>query len=62
MRFAPKPDKGVQALRDGAIDPEVGVLGDTGPEVRVQALFKDRFIGVVREEYELTSGAVTPDR
>ena len=37
LRFAPKPDKGVQALRDGAIDLEIGVLGDTGLEVKVQA-------------------------
>ncbi|XXX39177.1 LysR family transcriptional regulator [Sorangium sp. So ce117] len=27
LRFAPKPDKNVQALRDGAIDLEIGVLG-----------------------------------
>lgn len=62
LRFTPKPDKGVQALRDGTIDLEIGVLGDTGPEVKVQALFQDRFVGVVREGHELTSGAVTPDR
>lgn len=62
LRFAPKPDKGVQALRDGTIDLEIGVLGDTGPEVKVQALFQDRFVGVVREGHELASAAVTPDR
>jgi DNA-binding transcriptional LysR family regulator len=62
LRFAPKPDKGVQALRDGAIDLEIGVLGDTGPEVKVQALFQDRFVGVVRQGHALVSGPVTPER
>lgn len=61
LRFAPKPDKGVQALRDGAIDLEIGVLGDTGPEVKVQALFQDRFVGVVRQGHALASGVVTPE-
>ena len=62
LRFAPKPDKGVQALRDGAIDLEIGVLGDTGPEVKVQALFQDRFVGVVRQGHALASSVVTPER
>ena len=48
LRFAPKPDKDVRALREGLVDLEVGVLGEAGPEVRVQALFRDRFVGVVR--------------
>ena len=62
LRFAPKPDKGVQALRDGAIDLEIGVLGETGPEVKIQALFQDRFIGVVRQDHALLSDPVTPER
>jgi len=47
LRFAPKPDKDVRPLREGLIDLEIGVLGETGPEVRVQALFHDRFVAVV---------------
>jgi hypothetical protein len=39
LRFAPKPDKNVRALREGLVDLEIGVLGETGPELRVQALF-----------------------
>lgn len=62
LRFAPKPDKGVQALRDGTIDLEVGVLGQAGPELKVQALFQDRFVGVVREGHGLATGTVTPGR
>ena len=33
-----------------------------GPEVRVQALFRDRFIGVVRAGHPLSKGKVTPAR
>lgn len=62
LRFAPKPDKGVQSLRDGLIDLEIGVLGDTGPEIMIQSLFQDRFVGVVRQGHPLASGAVTASR
>jgi len=62
LRFAPKPDKNIVALRDGPVDIEVGVVGDTGPELRIQALFRDRFIGVVRVGHALTNDAITPER
>ena len=53
LRFAPKPDKDVRALREGLVDLEVDVLGEAVPEVRVQALFRDRFVGVVRVGHPL---------
>ena len=59
IRFAPKPDKDVRPLRDGQVDLEIGVLGDTGPEVKIQTLFQDRFVGVVRLGHPLASGDVT---
>lgn len=62
LRFAPKPGKDVRALREGMIDLEIGVLGATGPEVRIQTLFKDRFVGVVHEGHALSTGRVTPQR
>jgi DNA-binding transcriptional LysR family regulator len=63
LRFAPKPDKDVRPLREGLVDLEVGVLGNTGPEVRVQALFRDRFVGAVREGHPLLAGEkITPKR
>lgn len=34
----------------------------TGPEVRAQALFRDRFIGVVRMGHALSQGEITPSR
>ncbi len=37
------------ALREGQVDLETGVVGPVlGPEVRAQALFRDRFVAVVR--------------
>ncbi len=53
LRFAPKADKDVRALREGMIDLEIGVLGESGPEVRLQALFRDHFVGVVRAGHPL---------
>jgi DNA-binding transcriptional LysR family regulator len=53
LRFAPKPDKDVRPLREGLLDLDIGVLGESGPEVRVQMLFRDRFVGVVRQGHPL---------
>jgi DNA-binding transcriptional LysR family regulator len=55
LRFAPKPDKNAAPLRDGSIDLEIGVLGEMAPEVRLQALFRDRFVGVVRQGHPLAT-------
>ena len=61
--FVQKPDKDSAPLRDGAVDLETGVVGDTtGPEVRAQALFRDRFVGVVRKGHVLSRGRITPAR
>lgn len=53
LRFAPKPEKSVRYLREGLVDLEIGVLGEMGPEIRLQALFRDRFVGVVRKDHPL---------
>lgn len=61
--FVPKLDKDSAPLRDGAVDLETGVVGDTeSPELRAQALFRDRFVGVVRAGHPLCQGVVTPAR
>ena len=62
LRFAPKPDKDVRSLREGLVDLEIGVLGETGPEVKIQSLFRDQFVGVVRQGHPLASGEVTAHR
>ncbi|HND18196.1 MAG TPA: LysR family transcriptional regulator [Acidobacteriota bacterium] len=61
--FMEKPDKASVSLRNGTVDLETGVVGNaTGPEIRAQALFRDRFIGVVQLGHELSQGEVTPSR
>jgi DNA-binding transcriptional LysR family regulator len=63
LRFVQKPDKDSASLRDASIDLETGVVGETtGPEVRAQGLFRDRFIGVVRKGHPLSKGKVTAAR
>lgn len=63
LRFVPKADKDSAGLRDGDVDLDTGVVaGTTGPEVRAQVLFRDRFIGVVRKGHALSRGRMTPAR
>ncbi|QIG78611.1 LysR family transcriptional regulator [Stakelama tenebrarum] len=58
--FAQKQPDSSEGLRDGAVDLEIGVVHSaTGPEVRTQALFRDRFIGVVRQGHALTRSEIT---
>jgi DNA-binding transcriptional LysR family regulator len=54
LRFAPKLEKTAAYLRDGSADLEIGVLNEMGPEVRVQAVFRDRFVGAVRKGHALS--------
>lgn len=63
LRFVPKLDKDSAVLREGSVDLDTGVIGRaTGPEVRVQALFRDRFVGVVRKGHALGKGTITAAR
>lgn len=63
LRFVPKPNKDSAPLREGSVDLETGVVGQaTGPELRTQALFRDRVIGVVRQGHPLSQGRITPAR
>lgn len=63
LRFVQKTDKDSTPLRDGTIDLETGVVGETtGPEVRAQSLFRDRFVGVVRTGHPLGRGEITAGR
>jgi DNA-binding transcriptional LysR family regulator len=61
--FVQKPDKDSKPLRDGLVDLETGVVEQmTAPELRAQALFRDRLIGVVRMGHPLSKGKITPSR
>ena len=62
LRFAPKPEKDAAPLREGLIDLEIGVLGESAPEIRTQLLFRDHFVGAVRKGHSLLNGPITPER
>lgn len=60
LRFVQKTDKDSALLREGAVDLETGVVGDSAsPELRTRALFPDRLIGVMRTDHPLGGGKVT---
>ncbi len=61
--FVQKADKASTSLREGSVDLETGVVdAQTGPEMRVQALFRDSFVGVVRAGHPLCDGEITAAR
>lgn len=63
LHFLQKADKESDALRDGSVDLETGVIGErTGPEIRTRLLFRDRWIGVVRPGHRLAQARVTAAR
>jgi DNA-binding transcriptional LysR family regulator len=63
LRVIQKLDKDSAPLRDGIVDLETGVVGKaTSPELRRQALFPDRVIGVVRARHALSKRRITPAR
>jgi DNA-binding transcriptional LysR family regulator len=54
LNFLRKLDKDSSGLRDGSLDFETGVVsGPISPEVKAQALFVDRYVGVVRADHPL---------
>ncbi|WP_339504205.1 LysR family transcriptional regulator [Pseudomonas sp. RL_105y_Pfl2_101] len=60
LRFVEKTDRDSTALREGAVDLETAVVDKgTSPELRTQALFSDRLIGVVRAGHPLSQAAVS---
>ncbi|MGD8217011.1 LysR family transcriptional regulator [Pseudomonas thivervalensis] len=60
LRFVEKTDRDSTALRQGTVDLETAVVDkDTSPELRTQALFSDRLIGVVRMGHPLSQTAVS---
>jgi DNA-binding transcriptional LysR family regulator len=63
LRFVQKPNKESTPLREGTVDLETGVVEPTtSPELRVRALFRDRYIGVVRKGHRLSKNRITTVR
>lgn len=60
LNFLQKTDKDGGPLREGRIDLETGVVESTmSPELRTQALFRDRLIGVIRATHPLARQPIT---
>lgn len=58
--FLSKTGQASQALRDGSVDLETGVVGEgLEPELRAQRLFRDRWIGVVGIGHALVQRKIT---
>ncbi|WGO91008.1 LysR family transcriptional regulator [Pseudomonas viciae] len=63
LRFVEKTNNDSTALREGSVDLETAVVNkDTSPELRTQALFGDRLIGVVRAGHPLSLAEVSAAR
>lgn len=60
LDFLPKVDRDTRARHESEIDLETAVVGRlTAQQLRVRALFRDRFVGVVSQSHPLASGEVT---
>jgi DNA-binding transcriptional LysR family regulator len=63
LNFLQKLNQDSTLLRDGTVDLETGVIGEsTSPEVRTRMLFRDRLIGVVRQGHPLSKGKMSAAR
>jgi DNA-binding transcriptional LysR family regulator len=62
LAFLSEGDERPEALREGRIDLDLGVLGAAAPELCTQALFDDRMVGLVRQGHALAQGRCTPAR
>lgn len=62
LRFAVKADKDIRPLRDGSVDLDIGVISGNGAELRAQTLYRDVFVGIVRQGHPLLDEAITPQR
>ena len=59
--FVAKPEKESAPLREGRVCLEIGVQKEMGPEIRLQALFRDRFVGVVRTNHPLLTSTLSAE-
>lgn len=62
LRFLAESHLDAPVLREGVADLEVGVIDTSAPEVRVEHLFDDEMLGVVRPGHPLLQGELTAKR
>ncbi|WP_322014346.1 LysR family transcriptional regulator [Paraburkholderia sp. J12] len=53
LRFVSQGTEAVEPLRSAEIDLDIGVIDDTGPEVKRQALYREHLVGVARRGHPL---------
>lgn len=64
LHFVSRADKNIEALRNGSVDLDLGVVSMAGPtelEVYSQPLFSASFVGVVRAGHPLAGTAVSAE-
>lgn len=62
LRFISEGREEVGDLREGNVDIDIGVIGETGSEIKIQKLLQDKFVGIVRKNHPLSKGKITPQR
>lgn len=62
LRFTPEAEEAIGPLREGIVDLDIGNIKLRGPEIKVQRLFVDRFVGIVRQGHPLARVKVTAKR
>ena len=55
LHFMPRVNKGMEALRSGEVDLDLGVLDAPAPEIHSQSLFKTIFVMVVRKNHPIAN-------
>jgi DNA-binding transcriptional LysR family regulator len=62
LNFLQKVEKDSTPLRDGRVDLETAVIEPSmGPELRTQALFRDRLVGAINSAHPLAGAPMTAD-
>lgn len=61
LRFAPEGESDDDALREGRIDLDIGAFRAMGPEVRIQTVFRDHFVGMARANHPIFDAPITPE-
>jgi DNA-binding transcriptional LysR family regulator len=59
LRFSPNVSEDPEHVREGVVDLAIGVFRDLPPECRIQTLFEERLVCVVRQGHPTVRGRLT---